>query len=93
MQEQRLIAQRVAELIANIIATVERSRREIELLREFRTSLISDVVTGKFDVRHVAARLPEEVEDFGAHDELDMIPDIDEEHPAAVGAAIEEAKA
>ena len=33
--------------------------REIELLREYRTRLISDVVTGKLDVRDAAAELPE----------------------------------
>jgi len=34
--------------------------REIDLLREYRERLIADVVTGKVDVREVAARLPEE---------------------------------
>ena len=34
--------------------------REIELLREYRTRLISDVVTGKLDVRAAAATLPDE---------------------------------
>lgn len=33
--------------------------REIELLREYRTRLIADVVTGKLDVREAAARLPQ----------------------------------
>ena len=32
---------------------------EIELLREYRTRLVADVVTGKLDVREVAERLPE----------------------------------
>ena len=36
-----------------------RLEREIELLREYRTRLIADVVTGKLDVREAAARLPE----------------------------------
>jgi hypothetical protein len=36
------------------------ARREIELLREYRERLIADVVTGKVDVRQVAAQLPEE---------------------------------
>jgi type I restriction enzyme S subunit len=34
--------------------------REIELLNEFRTRLIADVVTGKVDVREVATKLPDE---------------------------------
>jgi type I restriction enzyme S subunit len=38
---------------------VSRIEREIALLREYRTRLIADVVTGKMDVRGAAARLPE----------------------------------
>lgn len=38
--------------------------REIDLLREYRTRLIADVVTGKLDVREAAAQLPEEVEEI-----------------------------
>lgn len=34
------------------------SESEISLLREYRTSLISSVVTGKLDVRQAAAKLP-----------------------------------
>ncbi len=33
--------------------------RQIDLLREYRTRLIADVVTGKLDVREAAAKLPE----------------------------------
>jgi type I restriction enzyme, S subunit len=36
------------------------SHREIGLLREYRTRLITDVVTGKLDVRGAAAKLPDE---------------------------------
>jgi type I restriction enzyme S subunit len=41
------------------IAAIE---REITLLREFRTRLVADVVTGKLDVRAAAAALPEIIE-------------------------------
>lgn len=47
------------EKVDTAIAT---DRRAIELLKEFRTRLIADVVTGKLDVHEVAARLPEEPE-------------------------------
>ena len=40
------------------IAT-DRAHRQIDLLREYRTRLIADVVTGKLDVREEEARLPE----------------------------------
>lgn len=36
------------------------SRDCIELIREYRTRLVSDVVTGKLDVREAATRLPDE---------------------------------
>jgi len=38
--------------------------REIDLLREYRTRLIADVVTGKLDVREAAALVPDEVEEI-----------------------------
>ena len=43
---------------ANIDDAITRARRQIELLREYRTRLIADVVTGKLDVRETAASLP-----------------------------------
>ena len=33
---------------------------KIELVQEYRTRLIADVVTGKLDVREAAAQLPDE---------------------------------
>jgi len=41
-------------------AAIARTDREISLLREYRTRLIADVVTGKLDVREAAANLPDE---------------------------------
>lgn len=41
---------------------ISRTEREIELLREYRTRLTADVVTGKLDVRQAAERLPAETE-------------------------------
>ena len=57
-QEQQLIADHIKKATANINASITRARRQIELLQEYRTRLISDVVTGKLDVRHAAAQLP-----------------------------------
>ena len=37
---------------------IARARREIDLLEEYRTRLIADVVTGKLDVREAAVTLP-----------------------------------
>lgn len=64
---------------------ISRLNREIELLREYRTRLIADVVTGKLDVRDAAACLPDEA-DLGIEAEPTEEPDdpefIDEETEA-----------
>ncbi len=59
-EEQHRIVKAQNEETATLRATIERSKREIALLREFRTRLIADLVTGKLDVREAAARLPDE---------------------------------
>ncbi len=58
-QEQTSIASHMEVETTNIGTAISRARRQIELLREYRTRLIADVVTGKLDVRAAAARLPE----------------------------------
>lgn len=52
-------------------------QREIALIQEFRTRLIADVVTGKLNVRPVAASLTEPTE-LEASDELVEDDDLDE---------------
>jgi type I restriction enzyme S subunit len=58
--EQVLIADAIDGRTLAVNNAVRRAEREIELIREYRTRLIADVVTGKLDVRTAAARLPEE---------------------------------
>ncbi len=43
---------------------IARTEREIALIREYRTRLVADVVTGQLDVREAAAKLPEEIEEL-----------------------------
>lgn len=65
MSEQLQIAERIQKRIAAIHEAIAGVEAEIALLREYRTKLISDVVTGKLDVREEAAKLrdldPEEL--------------------------------
>ena len=71
LADQRAIAQYVGELERDGNAIAIRTFKEIELLREFRTRLTSDVVTGQVDVREIAATLPELTDDsHGAGDDL-----------------------
>jgi len=73
--EQHAIAQRIDTELAEIDRTEERLESEINLLREYRTRLIADVVTGKLDVREAASRLPEETDEPELLDDLDLPTD------------------
>ncbi len=53
-----------------ITTAISRFEREIELLREYRTRLVADVVTGKLDVREAAAKLPDEVQTLEFEEDL-----------------------
>ena len=82
-EQEAICAHLERELVRfnDVVGTVE---KEISLLREYQTRLISDVVTGKLDVREVARSLPADVseeadelaatesadEDFATDDEL-----------------------
>ncbi|MXX14818.1 MAG: restriction endonuclease subunit S [Gemmatimonadetes bacterium] len=59
LPEQTAIVAYLDKATAAIDAAIDRARREIELLGEYRTRLIADVVTGKVDVREAVADLPQ----------------------------------
>ena len=56
-EQQRILAE-IRARTEQLAATVTATRRQIELLQEYRTRLIADVVTGKLDVREASANLP-----------------------------------
>ena len=57
--EQAAIVEHLDKETANIETAIDRARRHIALLQEYRTRLIADVVTGKLDVREAAEALPQ----------------------------------
>jgi type I restriction enzyme S subunit len=59
-----------------IQGAVDTLAREINLLQEYRTRLVADVVTGKLDVREAAARLPDDIPPDTTSD-IDLGDDID----------------
>ena len=61
--EQFAIVKHIDKAIADTDTAISRTRRQIELVEEYRTRLIADVVTGKLDVRGAAAQLPAEEDD------------------------------
>jgi type I restriction enzyme S subunit len=58
--EQDAIVEHTARETQPLLNAISRLEREVELLREYRTRLVADVVTGKLDVRGVT--LPAESE-------------------------------
>ena len=68
IREQYLICDYVSSATQPTDIAIIRLENEIELLREYRTRLVADVVTGKLDVRQAAAQVPDEAPDDPAED-------------------------
>ena len=67
--------------------------REIALLREYRTRLIADIVTGKLDVRDAAACLPDEPVDSDSGEDALLDDDLDGEDAQLDDGEFEEVEA
>jgi len=77
LEEQGVIRRFLADELAVSNTAISRLNREIELLREYRTRLVADVVTGKLDVREAALRLPDEAPSDTVEDDADLNTDAD----------------
>ena len=75
LSEQTAIDRYLDENSANIETAITSMRRQIELFQEYRTRLVSDVVTGKLDVREAAANLPKDSESIDDYLETGYIND------------------
>ncbi len=91
--EQEAILEHIALENAEANRTIAIADREIALLREYRSRLITDVVTGKLDVREVAARLPDEVDEPELVNEVDALTNEEQGAAGDLDAATEEAEA
>ena len=72
--EQNAIAHFLDDATVTVDDGIARAQCEIDLLHEYRTRLISDVVTGKLDVREAASILPE-VDPLAGEDTLNVTLD------------------
>lgn len=70
--EQTEIIKFLKKETSDIDKAMDKEISEIALLTEYHTRLISDVVTGKLDVRDAAARLPEEIEEPDDIEEIEL---------------------
>ena len=81
--EQKRIKARVGAFLDRIRSATDAVDRQIALLKEYRTRLIADVVTGKLDVREAAARLPATDPRAGDRDRADTIDTESNLYPTA----------
>jgi type I restriction enzyme S subunit len=76
-EQDRIIAE-VSKLRLPFDTAIARYEREITLLREYRTRLTADVVTGKLDVRAAAAQLPDPEEALAEAENFEEEPELEE---------------
>ncbi|MFZ1507501.1 MAG: restriction endonuclease subunit S [Anaerolineae bacterium] len=89
-EEQLQIIQTLTQETEQTAKAIERTRQQINLIFEYRTRLIADVVTGKLDVRAAAQGLPEEGEGLEALDEGEVLSEGAEVEEGDLDAASEE---
>lgn len=81
LAEQKEIAEYITAEVAKIDNALPTFQKEIELLREYRTRLISDVVTGQIDVRDVVIPeyIPEEDTEIDTDDTGEDVEEVAED--------------
>jgi type I restriction enzyme S subunit len=75
---QTAIIEATSTLTVTFDTAISRAEREIELLREYRTTLTAAVVTGKLDVRDAARGLPTSADALPSEDGPDDADEPDE---------------
>ncbi len=71
--EQRAVLDSIRFQAQSLDKAISGAEREVAVLREYRTRLAADVVTGKLDVRQAAARLHEEEDEVAPPDETEVL--------------------
>lgn len=87
--EQVAIVRYIDEETSDLNLAAGRANCQIELLREYRTRLVADVVTGKLDVCEAAAVLPDDADEPTLfEDEFDQTGGDEPADDAALDAAV-----
>src|SRR5690606_10947672 len=93
LTEQMAIVDFIERQCFSLSSAIARAHLETDLLREYRTRLIADVVTGTLDIREAAAQLPDETDAADSLDDFES-ESVDEEAAAdSLKEALEDAKA
>ncbi len=82
LAEQAVIANSAIRHAKPRVDAIARAQREIDLVVEYRTRLVSDVVTGQLDVRAAAASLPDLEPNTALPESSDDEADIDDAEDA-----------
>lgn len=75
-KEQLAIVVGIEDRSQELNGTISNVEREIALIQEFRVRLVADVVTGKLDVRVLAATLPEDLQ--VAYDGAELLDEVED---------------
>lgn len=75
-----LLVESIERQSARFDEAIAGAKQEMALLREYRTRLFADVVTGQLDVRAASAALPDEPDASDPLDDVADIDDSDDEH-------------
>ena len=78
--EQAALVDRLEAATLSVDAAIQGVKGKISLLREYRSRLIADVVTGKLDVCEAGAALPDEADEL---DPLDDTPAVETDETAS----------
>jgi len=88
LEEQDAIVTYLDDELRELNQVIKKINDEVELIRQYRARLISDVVTGKLDVREAAKNLPEietldipestPIEGLELSDELEEVEEIED---------------
>ena len=89
-EEQGVILRTLRKETASLRDAIARARRQVELVQEYRTRLIADVVTGKLDVREAASQLPDESDEEGPIDRDGLVLDNMDDGSSDVSQLLEE---
>ena len=71
IDEQQVILDSMVQHVRHLDAAKDHAHRQIDLIREYRTRLIADLVTGKLDVSGVPLPELESRDDVHAFDDLE----------------------
>lgn len=90
-EEQKSITRFLDNSLKCINAAISRTQHEIDLIREYRTRLISDVVTGKVDVRHLASQPGSADVEYRAEPQETLVDDLGELDEEAIDEEVSHA--